>query len=249
MAREGMQYSGAMTGIKAIAISLAIAAIMAFLLYDSWKVILIAPLFIYPTYQVIKKREYEKYMAYLREDFLIVLGAVEGDLRAGLSMENAWKESLAVLQSAHGNTKRESYMEEELKRMCRSLEMNIPLEQLLHNFAKKTKEVDIQNFAEVFGYAKRGSGNLAETIEHTVAVMREKCEIQKEIEILVASKKMEQRVMNLMPIFMLLYLRFTAKDYMSGLYHNVGGIIAMTVCAVLYIVTYFFSQKILKIEV
>lgn len=235
--------------IQAILCSIAVAAVASFLLYDSWRVMLITPVLFIPIQKVFRKREQEKHMAGLREDFLIVLGAVEGDLRAGLSMENAWKESLSVLQSAHSDAKRPGYMEEELKRMCRSLELNIPLERLLYDFAKKTNEPDILNFAEVFGYAKRGSGNLAETVEHTVAIIREKGEVQKEIEVLVASKRMEQRVMNLMPIFMLLYLRITASNYLSALYHNVGGVIAMSICAAIYAITYWLSQKILRIEV
>ena len=48
--------------------------------------------------------------------------------------------------------------------------------------------------------------------------------------IISGKKKMEQRVMSLIPAVIVIYLKVTAKEFIQPLYGNIAGIIIMTVC-------------------
>ena len=41
---------------------------------------------------------------------------------------------------------------------------------------------------------------------------------------MIAQKKLEQKVMNVMPLFLLFYLDITSPGYLNVLYHNVLGL-------------------------
>ena len=78
--------------------------------------------------------------------------------------------------------------------------------------------------------------------------MTECQEAKQEIEIMVAQKKMEQKIMNVVPLGLLAFLQFSAWDYMSVLYHNGFGILCMTVFLLGYVGAIFLSQRILKVQ-
>ncbi|MCR5677324.1 MAG: hypothetical protein K6G13_04765 [Agathobacter sp.] len=234
--------------ILAIICAAGALAVCGFLLYDSMWLPIVTPVATYPVYKVIHGYFEQRRKRQLQEDFLIVIASVVSDLRAGISMENAWKEACIVLRQAYPDRKRPGIMQEEINAISRSLELNIPIEQLLLEFASHHDDETITNFAEVFQFAKRTSGDLIHVMEHTMMLMREKNEIEKEIEVMIASKRMEQRVMNVLPVFMLLYLRVAAADYLSDMYHNWIGIGVMTVCLLIYIGALMLSQKMMRIR-
>ena len=62
-------------------------------------------------------------------------------------------------------------------------------------------------------------------------------------------KKLEQKVMNVMPLFLLFYLDITSPGYLNVLYHNVLGVIFMTICLLGYIASVLLSERMGRIEV
>ena len=53
--------------------------------------------------------------------------------------------------------------------------------------------------------------------------------------------------MCMIPFFILFYMDVTSKGYFDVLYHNLVGIIIMTVCLGIYIFAFFMSEKITEI--
>ena len=80
-----------------------------------------------------------------------------------------------------------------------------------------------------------------------VAGINQRMEIKQEIETLVHGKKMESRVMSIIPFFILFYMDVTSKGYFDVLYHNLAGILIMTICLGIYIVAFLMSEKITEI--
>ena len=74
-------------------------------------------------------------------------------------------------------------------------------------------------------------------------------DIKKEIEVMIASKKLEQQVLNVIPLGILLFLQVSSWDYMSVMYHNPMGILCLSICFVGYAAAYVLSEKILNIQV
>ena len=100
----------------------------------------------------------------------------------------------------------------------------------------------------MFAFAKRSGGNFASIIEETSEHMRARHDTEREIQVLVASRKLEQRVMNVVPIFILAYLKLTSGAFLAPLYGNLFGVLFMTACLVVYGVTILLADKILDIQ-
>ena len=136
----------------------------------------------------------------------------------------------------------------ELDEINHSVALNLPIEKLLDQFADRSGNADIMSFAEVFAFAKRSGGNFASIIEDTTEHMRARHDTEREIQILVASRKLEQRVMNVVPLFILAYLKLTSGDFLASLYGNLFGVFFMTGCLVAYGITIFLADRILDIQ-
>lgn len=105
------------------------------------------------------------------------------------------------------------------------------------------------NFSEVFQFAKRGGGNLVYILNDTILQMRLKQEVEADIAVIVASKKLEQTIMCVMPLAIVAYLRVTSADYLEVLYGTIPGVLFMTACLLVYAFGIWLGQKILQIQV
>ena len=181
----------------------------------------------------------------LATQFLDALRTVSASLLAGYSMENAWREASVEVENLYG---KDAILLRELEEINRAVALNMPIEKLLDQFADRTGNADIMSFAEVFSVGKRSGGNFASIIEETSEHIRERHDTEREIQLLIASRKLEQRVMNVVPIFILAYLKLTSGEFLSPLYGNLFGIIFMTGCLLAYGMTILLADRILNIQ-
>ncbi|MBQ9301767.1 type II secretion system F family protein [Butyrivibrio sp.] len=178
--------------------------------------------------------------------FKDAIASVLTNLKAGYSVENAFKEATRDIELLYG---KKSLICDHLHRILKGLKNNIPLEKLLYNFGVESENKDILEFAIVFSVAKRTGGNLTEIISRTISVISRKIEVEKEIEVLVSAKRMEARIMNGVPFFIIFYIGLTSKGFFDPLYHNLFGIVLMTICMLVYLAAYLLSEKIINIVV
>ena len=172
--------------------------------------------------------------------------AVSGALSAGYAVETAFGEALKSLYFLYPGNHR---IIKEFQLIVRGIEMNRTPEELLDDFAERSGLEDVQIFAEVFAVSKRSGGNIAGVISDTAARIGEKIEVRREIETYLSAKKFEQKIMNVMPAGIILYVKLTSPDFLQGLYKNPAGILIMTCCLLLYGGAYLLSEKLMKIEV
>lgn len=192
-----------------------------------------------------KRKRAENKTNQLRVEFLHGIEVLNGSLQAGLSIENAWREVEKETRSLYGEY---SEFYAELREMNHRTAHNMPIEKMFLDYAYRCKLEEMIQFAELMEFGKRSGSNWKEIIDTTANQMKERQEAKQQIEVMVAEKKMEQQVMNLMPLGLLAFLQFSAWDYMSVLYHNWFGVITMSLFLVGYIVAIMLSQKILKVE-
>ena len=138
---------------------------------------------------------------------------------------------------------------EELREMERKRNLNQSMETLWADLGKRSGLEDIENFGEIFQVARRSGGNLKEIIQSTADNITRKTETRREIEISLAAKKMEQKVMSAVPFFILAYVDLGSPEFLEGLYHNKLGIFIMTACLGLYLAAFFWGRRIVEIEV
>lgn len=193
----------------------------------------------YKKEQLVKRKREQ-----LEIQFKETLLAVQNNLQAGYSMENAFIESYQDVIRIYGKN---SYMAEELRRILKGIKNGNTLENMLMDLADRSPDSEIAEFANVYSIACKTGSKWDEVISKTASVITQKIEVKEEIEILIHGKKMENKVMCMVPFFILFYMDLTSKGYFDILYHNPAGIIIMTICLAVYILAYMLGEKITEI--
>ena len=182
----------------------------------------------------------------LERGFLVGMRCVSTALTAGYSVENAFTQAYEELQKLY--SEKEPVLQE-FRRIRVGILLNRTMEELLSDLAQRSGVEDIENFAAVFYTAKRTGGDMTQVIQKVARMLSDKIEVKKEIEATLAAKKSEQMVMSIMPAGIICYLKLTSPGFLDVLYGNPFGICAMTVCMMIYGLSYWLGVKIVDIEV
>ncbi len=89
---------------------------------------------------------------------------------------------------------------------------------------------------------------MTEILERTIALLQDRMETEKEIDLMISAKKLEQRIMDAVPFLIVFYVGITSRGFFDSLYHNFKGILIMTVCLAVYMVAFVWSEKIVEIQ-
>lgn len=243
-------YSNYRFGIKERALYVSegvlLVAVISYFFYRSW----IACIGLLPVLILFlreKKKELaKKQKQELGVQFKDLILAVAANQKAGYSIENAFRESYRDMVMLYG---KEAIICTELRYIMSGLDNNMVLEKLLYSLGMRSSLPDVIQFADVFLIAKRSGGNMTDILTKTAAVIEQKTETDKEIQLMISAKKMEQKIMNMVPFLIILYIGSTSKGFFDVLYHNLIGVIIMTVCLGFYIAAFLLSRRIVDIEV
>lgn len=230
---------------RCLGIAIFLGMVLAYLFYDSWLGMIVVPLLFLIIKRKKAKQGLDAVQTELAREFLDALRSVSASLTAGYSMENAWREAQREVSRLYGQN---SLLARELEIINHSIELNTPLEILLSNLGERSGNPDITSFAEVFAFAKRSGGNFITIIQGTTEHMRARFETEREIQVLVASRKMEQKVMNIMPLLILAYLKLTSPGFLDVLYGNFLGVSFMSGCLLLYGMALVLAEKMMDIR-
>ena len=193
-----------------------------------------------------EKQWIEKRKNMFQLQFKEAVQALATALNVGYSVENAMREVLKDLQVIY---KKDELIIREFRYMVRQLDVNFTIEKVLQEFSERTKEEDVQTFVTIFVMAKRSGGDMIGIIRNTVQQMSEKADIRREIGTIIASKKLEFKVMSAIPFGMICYMKFSFPEFMGILYGNVAGVVIMTICFLGYVIAYEAGKRIVEIEV
>lgn len=182
----------------------------------------------------------------IRQSFREFILSFGNSLRAGYSIENAF---ISAYQDMGYLLEPDDDYMKECKWIIGQMQNNQNLEVLFEGFAMRSGVKDIQEFAHVFKVAKKSGGNLSEIIQNTAQIICDKIAVKEEIALLIAAKKMEQTVMNIVPFAIMIYISVTSAGYFDPLYHNVAGVVIMTGCLSVYVLSFLISEKIMALEV
>lgn len=179
--------------------------------------------------------------------FKEALYALASSLLAGRSVESAFQQALQDLTLLYPDPQTDIIRE--FTYIVRCLEMNEPIETVLFDFAQRAHLEDLTNFVDVFVISKRSGGNLVEIMRNTSTLIGDKLQIEQEIETLLAKRKLEQKILNLMPVVMLFLLSISMGDYMVPVFTTLAGRCLMTVAVILLLFAVYLNHKIMFIEV
>lgn len=222
------------------------SGVVAYLFYHSifgiFSAAIIVPCGMYGT----KKELLRKRDQILMVQFKDCLRFVSGALSVGYSIENAWKEAEKDLVKMYG---KEADMCKELLQMNARIEIHEPIENQLLDFAVRSGQEDVNDFCQIFSFAKRSGGDFIRIIQNTDKRISDKVEILQEMDTVMAAKKFEQKIMNFIPLFLLFFIQSTSPEFIRPLYGNIAGAAVMSGCLVLYGSAILIARKIVDIEV
>lgn len=192
---------------------------------------------------LLKRKRSKKCREELTLQFKECILSVSAGLKAGYAVENAFLESREEILLLFGE---DSMMYKELELIRRGLVINITLEEQLTDFALRSGCEEIRQFAEIFSIAKRSGGSIPEIIRDSAELIGQKIDAKQEMLALLSGRQMEQNIMKLMPFGILLYIGCGYPKYFDMLYHNLQGVVIMTLCLVIYLAAYILSEHIMK---
>lgn len=189
----------------------------------------------------IRKRKWQ-----LNTEFKDALSSLIAALNAGYSVENAFYQAVMDLKQLYGE---DSLIIEEFAAILKKLHMNQNLEDILSNLGERSDVEDIKNFAEVFRTAKRTGGDIIRIMRSTEKTIRDKIEVEMEIQTLISGKRLEAKVMNIMPCGIICYLRLFSPGFLDPLYGNIMGVGVMTAVIIVYYGISQVTKKLTDIQV
>ncbi len=217
-----------------------------YLFYESLWTIIPAVLVSYLSVKRKEKKRLEDRKWQLNIEFKEAILSLSAALNAGYSIENAFAEAIKDLHLLYDEG---SYIIPEFEYILYQLQMNQTIESAIEEFAKRSGVEDICNFSEVITTAKRTGGNLIKIIRTTGRNIGDKIEIKREIKTLITAKKFEAKIMNVIPLGIILYMLVTSPGFLAPLYHNLMGMIIMTIALIAYGAAYVWAEKIMDISV
>lgn len=219
--------------------------IISFLLYNSpYPLFVLIPAEYILLKETARERNIQRQKK-ISKEFCEMISSLAGNLSAGCSLERSFYITYDDMKKTYSS----SLIEKELVIIIRGIQMNLPVEELLLDYGRRTRNPEILDFAQVVSIAKKSGGNIVAIIRKTVEKLRQHQEVENEIAVLVAGKRMEQRIMSIMPFAIIAYLRLTNPAYIGGLYGNFIGAAAVTVCLIIICISTLWSKRIVNIEV
>jgi tight adherence protein B len=222
-----------------------ILLVLFILFYDS-----VIPVFFAAPFIILYYRYIRKYLCSRRKNQLVLqfrdmMNSISVSLSSGYSIENALREAQKEMAVLYGE---KSYIYYELTLMNKRLALNIPIEEVFSDFAKRSECGDIFMFSQILVIAKRNGGDLISIIKSSTETIAEKIDINREIETAQAAKRFEQNIMFIMPVAIMLYIRISSPGFFDSVYHNITGISVMSICLAIYFAAVILGLKISSVH-
>jgi len=226
--------------------AIVITSVTGWLFYrEVWSFLVVFPFGLWILKSLEEEKIEQKKKVFLMQ-FKEMTECISAVLNVGYSVENALKEAQKEMKILYPD---KSLIGMELELMIRKVRLQIPTEMILEEFAARVELEDVRNFAVVFAAAKRSGGDMIAIIQNTVMQIGEKIDVKKEIDVILASKKYEFRIMCVIPYVMIMYMQLSFPEFMEALYGNLVGSGVMTVCLGIYIAAYVIGVRLIRIEV
>lgn len=177
----------------------------------------------------------------LVKQFRDMLEAVSSSLGSGRNVTDSFDGAMKEMAAQYGGN---ASIVKELAQINEGLANNINIEILLQDFAARSHDENIQNFADVFEVANRRGGNIRQIILETKNVINDKIMVEQDIQTIISGKKNELNIMMVMPLIIV-----NMTKSVTGNDGSMTGFLVKVVAFGMFIIAYIVGQKMMKIEV
>lgn len=192
------------------------------------------------TKSIVQKRQKE-----LGRQFRDMLDALNVSIGSGKNVTDSF---IAVYDDLKIQYESDAFILKELEVILSGMQNNIPIEDLLADFGKRSNVEDIKSFADVFKISYRKGGNIKDIIRNTHSIISDKMEISEEIETLVSSNRLEQKIMIVLPIGLIAVIKMMSPEFAAN-FVTPTGLISTTISIIIYVIAYFIGKSVLDIKI
>ena len=169
-----------------------------------------------------------------------VLQLIAGSLQSGFSLPQSV--DAVVREGTQPATS-------EFSRALAEARLGADLEDALNRVADRMNSTDLRWTVMAIRIQREVGGNLAEVLRTTVATMRERAYLRRQVSALSAEGRLSAYVLIAMPIIVGAWFFYSDPDYMRPLYTTLAGLVMFVGGAVLVVVGALWMRKLIKIEV
>lgn len=181
--------------------------------------------------------------ARMKEEFKEALYPLLTAIRSGRSLENAF-----LLTAGEMEESLFPLLGPKWKKAAGLLEIGYPMEECLFELSRTCKIPEMASFARTVEICKRSEGNVAKVLERTIHILSDKLTMEGELKVLLAKKRLEQRLMGVMPFLILGLLLVSSPGYLTPLFSSPGGLLVLISAAMLMLTGFFLSKRISDIH-
>ena len=180
----------------------------------------------------------------LKMQFRDFLSSLSTALSTGMNMNEAVENSYVDLSSQYGEN---SIIANEIKEIINCINNNISIEDTILALGERSGIEDISNFSTVFAVSFETGGNIKEIVSRTSNIIVDKMLTNEEIETKLTSNKIQLYVMLVIPVVLMLLMRFMSSSFAES-FASPFGVIAITIALGLFFAAYKIGVKVLNVK-
>ena len=226
--------------VCAAALGAAGLALLGWLFYRSLWAVLLLQGFLPAVIAFLRREITERRRGALLLAFRDAAESLGAALSAGYSVENAFRAALADLRTLYPE-------DSPIVREFAAIAADTPhagAEEGLARFAARSGIREAEHLAQVLITGRRTGGNLPAILAATAEGIEDKIELKRELSLLVAAKKLESRIMCLLPCLMIVYLQLCSPGFLAPLYEGLFGRLVMSLLLAVYGAAVWLSERI-----
>lgn len=168
------------------------------------------------------------------------LGLMANGLKSGLSVPQA----LGIVVEQMPNP-----MSQEFNLVLSENKVGVSLEEAFNNLATRVPCEDVDMFVTAINILKETGGNLAETFDTIVYVIRERLKVENKIKAMTAQGFYQGMMLLSIPPALGVYFTVTEPEFMQPMFDSPIGWIIMVIVIGLEVVAYFVINRVIKVDV
>lgn len=165
-------------------------------------------------------------------------------------MANGMKSGLSIVQSI-GMVQREmpNPFAQELDYVLKQQQLGVSVEDAFQNLAKRIGSEDVNMFVTAVVILKETGGNLAETFETIVLVIRERIKVEKKISAMMRQNLAQGAIVASMPFALMAMFYFSDQEFLMPMFRDPIGWALLGVAFVLWVMGVVMIYKVVQIKV
>ncbi len=206
-------------------------------------IFIVFSLFIIPVY---KKLRAENQKQELRVQFRDFLYSVSASVNTGRSLDEALEDSCEPMMMIYGE---QSPLVLELAHMAHVIrDTNGSAETLLKDLARRSHIEEIGEFVDVCTTCRKTGGDLASLVGKASEILTQNIELRSEKHVLLSQKKLESRILALMPPAVILLINLSSSDYLGIMYTTLEGHMIMALSLAATLGSFLWSFRLISFD-